>query len=97
MTENEIQQALEPFRQVQSPILHHREGTGLGLPLAAHLTELHGGSLSVESHPGQGTTVSVHFLAWRVNQDTTIESSKASENKLEHTPSKKITKLAPKH
>ena len=69
MSEDEICQALEPFRQVQSALLSRRDGTGLGLPLAAQLVELHGGSLSIESHPNQGTTVSVHFPADRVNWD----------------------------
>lgn len=36
----------------------HR-GAGLGLPVAKSLVELHGGSLHLESEPGQGTTVTV--------------------------------------
>ena len=97
MTEEEIGQALEPFRQVQSPLLHHREGTGLGLPLVAQLMELHGGSLTVGSHPGQGTAVSVHFPAWRVNRDNGREPLKALENKDEPPPARKVTKPTRKH
>jgi signal transduction histidine kinase len=85
MTEDEVRQALEPFRQVQNALSQHRDGTGLGLPLAAQLTELHGGSLAIESHPSQGTTVSIHFPAWRVNSDNTLESSEPPEK--EHDPS----------
>jgi signal transduction histidine kinase len=40
--------------QVDKPV-----GTGLGLPLAKGLVELHGGSLAIASTPGVGTTVTV--------------------------------------
>jgi signal transduction histidine kinase len=36
-------------------------GTGLGLPLAIGLVELHGGELSIESRKGVGTTVTVTY------------------------------------
>jgi two-component system, sensor histidine kinase and response regulator len=36
-----------------------KEGAGLGMYLASELARLHGGALSVESHPGQGATFSV--------------------------------------
>lgn len=36
-------------------------GNGLGLAIAKALVTAHGGSLQVESKPGQGTSMSVHF------------------------------------
>ena len=59
MTKQEIETALTPFGQVGSAMTRPHEGTGLGLPLAASFTEMHGGELVIESARGQGTTVSV--------------------------------------
>ncbi|MBV8168035.1 MAG: hypothetical protein JO021_14665, partial [Alphaproteobacteria bacterium] len=59
MSPEDIPAALEPFRQVENPMTRHYEGTGLGLPLAKALIELHGGRLTIVSALGQGTTVTV--------------------------------------
>ena len=49
----------EPFAQVDSGLDRRYEGTGLGLPLTKSMVELHGGSIEIDSEPGQGTTVTV--------------------------------------
>jgi PAS domain S-box-containing protein len=59
MTTQEVATALEPFGQVDAGHTRRYEGTGLGLPLAQRLAELHGGSLTVDSIKGRGTTVTV--------------------------------------
>ncbi|MDJ0946054.1 MAG: CHASE2 domain-containing protein [Kiloniellales bacterium] len=62
----EIPRALAVFGQIESDLASRHQGTGLGLPLAQRLTEMHGGSLELESAPGQGTTVTVRLPAARV-------------------------------
>jgi PAS domain S-box-containing protein len=66
MRPESIPLALEPFRQVESPFARHHEGTGLGLPLARSLVDLHGGALTLESEPGKGTVVRVALPAERL-------------------------------
>ena len=66
MAPHEIKIALTPFGQVRNPHSRKHAGTGLGLPLAKAMVEMHGGSLRVASAPGQGTTVSLFFPPERV-------------------------------
>jgi len=69
MTPDEIEIALKPFGQVEAGDTRRYQGTGLGLPLARRLVELHGGTLRIESEKGRGTTVIVTFPASRVMSD----------------------------
>ena len=69
MTADEIAVALEPFGQVDARLAREHEGTGLGLPLARRLTELHGGTLEIVSEKGVGTAVMVTLPAARVLSD----------------------------
>jgi len=57
----EVELAMTRFGQVASTWTRKHDGTGLGLPLAIGLTELHGGSLVIHSTKGVGTTVTVTF------------------------------------
>jgi PAS domain S-box-containing protein len=52
---------LEPFAQLPATAPHPRSGTGLGLPLAKALVEAQGGSFTIDSRPGQGTTIRLRF------------------------------------
>jgi signal transduction histidine kinase len=68
MAPEDIPTALERFGQVDSRLSRAYEGTGLGLPLAMQLMELHGGTLAIESTVGRGTTVTIVLPAARLSQ-----------------------------
>jgi two-component system, cell cycle sensor histidine kinase DivJ len=56
----------EPFTQVHNDSdTTNQPGTGLGLYLVKQLTELHGGSLLLESEEGKGTRVSIVMPRYR--------------------------------
>ncbi len=62
----DIPKALAPFQQIKGAHNSHNKGTGLGLSLTKTLTELHGGSLNIQSEVGVGTIVTVNFPAERI-------------------------------
>jgi signal transduction histidine kinase len=51
----DLPKLFQKFSQVGSPAAGHPRGTGLGLVVCKELTELHGGSIQVESKVGEGT------------------------------------------
>jgi len=62
----DIPVALSYFGQIDSTLARKYEGTGLGLPLAKQLAELHGGKLTIESTPNVGTKVAITLPADRM-------------------------------
>jgi signal transduction histidine kinase len=59
MNEEEQERALQPFGQAQPATTRTYGGTGLGLPITKGLVEAHGGTLTISSRAGHGTTVRV--------------------------------------
>ncbi|MEE4246332.1 MAG: response regulator [Kangiellaceae bacterium] len=61
MTEYQLTKVMTPFFQVESAKPTEHQGIGLGLSLANKLTELMGGSISLDSKLGQGTEVTLNL------------------------------------
>ncbi|MBZ5496204.1 MAG: HAMP domain-containing protein [Acidobacteriia bacterium] len=60
----EQQRIFEPFFSTKD----FRRGTGLGLSIAARIVRQHGGTISLESTPGVGTTFTIRFPSLTANE-----------------------------
>ena len=66
IADHDLAIVMQPFGQIDNPYNRINQGTGLGLPLARRLVELHDGRLLLESRVGIGTTATVMLPADRV-------------------------------
>mgnify|MGYP002623863334 CR=1 FL=1 len=66
IAEENLDRILDPFVQVENSLCREHGGAGLGLPLVNKIVELHGGTLTLESEVGVGTTVTAMLPAERV-------------------------------
>ena len=63
---DDLKRVMEPFQQAEQDLSRRYGGVGLGLSLARNLTELHDGTIYLESEQGAWTIVRVHLPADRV-------------------------------
>jgi len=77
MNEEEIDRIYNPFYTTKE------EGTGLGLAISHRIIQEHGGSIVINSEPGEGTTVKISLppesLQDEMEKDTSTQQSLSSE------------------
>lgn len=73
----------QPFVQLDSKLSRQYAGTGLGLSLVSRMTEMHGGGITVESEPGQGSRFTVSF-PWTESAEIGPDYSETRPEAVDH-------------
>ncbi|WP_427184914.1 response regulator [Bordetella bronchialis] len=68
IAEHELPHVFDRFHRVSGAVGRSIEGSGIGLALVQELVHLHGGTISVESQPGVGTTFTVNLPAGKAHE-----------------------------
>ncbi|NEM06740.1 response regulator [Geodermatophilus normandii] len=82
----ELPELFERFHRVADSPARSREGTGLGLAMVRELVGLHGGTVTVESEPGTGSTFTVRVPLGEPDTDTAPPASPAEVRGAALTP-----------
>ncbi|MCB0190883.1 MAG: GAF domain-containing protein [Anaerolineae bacterium] len=85
ISDEDMRRLFKPFVQADSGLTRRQEGTGLGLSLVYRLTEMHGGSVRLESKVNEGSRFTISlpwqtpdgfFLSSDMQQKQTFEKSR---------------------
>lgn len=75
--QKEQEKIFEKFYRVGDPLVHNTKGSGLGLSLVRHIAHAHGGEVSVDSTPGQGSKFT---LSLPLQQSAEIKQAASATN-----------------
>ena len=70
----------DAFSRAESSVTNKIQGTGLGMAITKNLVEAMGGTIDVESEPGQGSCFEV-LIDLRIAEDKTVSLASQSEKK----------------
>ncbi|MCI8390237.1 MAG: response regulator [Roseburia sp.] len=79
----------EPFEREKNTTLSGVHGTGLGMTIVKKIVEMMGGTIDIESTPGEGSCFTI-TLALRVSRQPVMRTQKTQESPFPSKTSKKI-------
>ena len=83
MTQEQMENILNPFEQAESGTARKYGGTGLGLVIVSYLLELMGGELSISSEPGDGSTFGFELTFKTIDAEQYQEEKNISFSELD--------------
>lgn len=83
MDEKQINNIFERFHQVDKSLSRNAEGSGIGLSLVKLLVDLHGGKISVESKPNEGSIFRIYLPAENIENLEVSDKEKKINSKIE--------------
>lgn len=84
ISSEDMEKLFKPFVQLDSSLARSHEGTGLGLSLVYRLTEMHGGSVSLDSQVGVGSCFTV-TLPQNQQLDSAALQKQARQDRMQFT------------
>jgi signal transduction histidine kinase len=85
---DEQQRVFERFHQTETSARRQQGGVGIGLALARELAQLHGGSLTVDSQLGEGSTFTLFLKSGKDHFHTEIMDRRQLH--MEHHPGRRV-------
>lgn len=83
IAEEHHERIFRKFYQVDSSMTRHYQGTGIGLSIAKAIVEAHGGTIELESTPGQGSTFRVVLTqAAFMLSDETLDAAPLTDRRI---------------
>ncbi|MEO2035757.1 MAG: ATP-binding protein [Planctomycetaceae bacterium] len=75
MSASQIARVFQPFEQADASMVREQGGTGLGLSISRELASMLGGTLTVESEPGRGSSFSLTIDPGNIDHDEMLHQS----------------------
>ncbi len=80
MSESFLERIFEPFAQEENSLVNARQGTGLGLAIAKSIVEKMGGTITVVSKIGIGTTFTIELVRDCKQVNSVVSASQKTED-----------------